>query len=205
MAKTHPSEAPGVRIQTQTDLDEIGAINKVQVTEADVSSMAGATKTEWIDERGVRQWEVSVPLHNEAGERTRGFGDVMDAQRPVIAKQVDRINGRDSRTPKVEVVNQYGERRRIDARREDQLVNKHTDHYCWKVRGSTLKSGAEGSLWRVGPDGFWEPTGKYTASGAPRWNGKSGRVTGAGIYHDPDGQPWMFDGREWSFLGATEA
>lgn len=205
MAKAITTEAAGVRVQTRTDLEEIGEINKVQVTESDVSSMSGAVKTEWIDERGVRQWEVSVPLHDELGERTRGFGDVMDAQRPVIEKQVARIEGRDSRTPKVEVVNQYGERRSVDARREDALVNKQTDHYPWKACGVPLKAGAEGSLWRVGADGFWQPTGKYTINGNPRWNGKSGRVTASGVHHDPDGQPWMFDGSEWSFLGSTEA
>ena len=204
MAKT--VNAPVALIErTQVDLDEIGAINRVQPSESDVSSMAGAVKTEWVDERGVRQWEVSVPLHDENGERTRGFGDVMDTQKPVIAAQVARIDQRDSRTPKVEVVNQYGERRRVDARREDSLVNKQTDHYQWKACGSPLKVGAEGSLWRVGGDGFWEPTGKYTVHGGPRWNGKSGRVTAPGVHHDPDGQPWMFDGRDWSFLGASEA
>lgn len=205
MAKTIPTEIPGVRVQTRTDLEEIGDINKVQATESDVSSMAGAVKTEWIDERGVRQWEVSVPLHNELGERTRGFGDVMDAQRPVIEKQVARIEKRDSRTPKLEIVNQYGVRRRIDARMEDRLVDRRTDHYAWRAAGCQVRAGAEGSLWRAGRDGFWEPTGKYTVHGGPRWNGKSGRVTASGVHHDPDGQPWMFDGAEWSFLGSTEA
>jgi hypothetical protein len=190
---------------TKVDLDEMGAINRVQPSESDVSSMAGAVKTEWLDERGVRQYNVCVTIHDENGERTRGYGDVMDTQKPVIERQVARMEGRDSRTPKVEVVNQYGERRKVDARREDALVNKATDHYPWRARGAPLKSGAEGSLWRVGPDGFWEPTGKYTLNGERRWNGKSGRVTASGVHHDPDGQPWMFDGREWSFLGATGA
>jgi hypothetical protein len=195
----------GVIVQTQVDLEEMGAINKVQPSEQDVSSMPGATKREWIDGRGVRQWEVSVPLHTESGERTRGFGDVMDAQKPVIAAQAERVAGRTSRTPLIEVVDQYGARRKVDARFEAQRVNKQTDHYCWRARGVPLTSGAEGALWRVGRDGFWEPTGKYTVSGGPKWNGDSGVVKDAGVYHDPSGQPWMFDGSEWSFLGATEA
>jgi hypothetical protein len=205
MSKRALADQPGIIVQTRTDLDEIGAINRVQPSEKDVSSMAGASKREWIDERGVRQWEVSVPLHNEHGERTRGFGDVMDAQTPVVRAQVDRVASKDARTPKIEVVNQYGERRRVDARREASLVNKETDHYLWRHNGFRLVSGTDGLLWRVGADGFWEPTGKYTVTGAPRWSGLPGRLRKSGVHHDPSGQPWMFDGAEWSFLGASEA
>lgn len=194
------SPRPGVLDYTAQDVAEVGEISKVQPTESDVSSMAGAVKTEWIDERGVRQWEVSVPLHNELGDRTRGFGDVMDAQRPVIEKQVARSAGRESRAPKVEVVNQYGVRRKVDARFEDRLVNKKTDHYCWRMRGAPLRFAIDGTLWRVGKGGYWAPTGRYTINGGPRWNGESGVVEAEGVYHDPGGQPWMFAGGEWTCL-----
>ena len=200
-----PAEGDGIVVQTQTDLDEMGRIHEVQPSERDVSSMPGAVKREWLDERGVRQWEVSVPLHTDTGERTRGFGDVMDAQMPVVARQVERVNARDSRTPKVEVMDRYGVRRKVDARFESSSVNKATDHYCWRARGVALTAGPGGALWRVGVAGFWEPTGKYTVGGGPRWNGESGLVSTAGVYHDPGGQPWMFDGAEWTFLGVSEA
>lgn len=205
MARNVPVEGLGVIVQTQTDLDEMSAIQRVQPSEADVSSMAGAEKAEWVDERGVRQWQVSVPLHDAEGRCTRGFGEVMDAQKPVVAKQVERVSSRGSRIPKVEVVDCYGVRRKVDARFESELVNKASDHYYWRARGSALVAGSGGALWRVGRDGHWEPTGNYTVNGGPRWNGSSGKVKRSGVYHDPYGQPWMFDGAEWSFLGAVES
>jgi hypothetical protein len=198
--------AKAVRLEvTAQDRAEVAAIASVQPSERDVSSMPGAVKREWLDERGVRQWEVTVPLHDNDGAPTRAFGDVMDAQNPVVRKQTERVSARDARSPKLEIVNRYGERVRVDERFESQLVDRTTDHYVARVGGRRLRQARDGHLWAVGTDGYWEPTGKFTVTGEPTWRGTPGRVTEVGVYHDPDENPWMFDGKDWECLNAAEA
>jgi hypothetical protein len=129
----------------------------------------------------------------------------MDAQKPVVERQTERMVGKADRTPTVEVVDRYGVRRRVDARLEDRLVDRRSDHYHWRAGGRRLtRDERSGMLWAVGSDGHWLPTGKFTVTGAPRWNGLPGRVEVAGVYHDPGGMPWMFDGDEWTYIGPEE-
>lgn len=102
---------PNDVVRGEADIAALKAIRKAQPTKADLLSLPGAKCKEWVDERGVTQWKVRVPL-NKGGNRA----NVLDMTKKATEMEVGRCRTLSAEQHRETVRDRNGRLRSVDAR-----------------------------------------------------------------------------------------
>jgi hypothetical protein len=161
--------------------------NKLKPTESDFKGKKGYKRTYRPD--GSYEWSYSF-TPNENGKKTKEAQEVGEALKPWQRAEVERMARRPVK-PKDKLRDQNGEIRLIDPAKADLTARKNGWSHVWRAGGVPVESGVNGMLFRRNGNG-WEPTGRLEA-------GVMGREAPTDqVQHDPDGNPWVYNGMEWS-------
>lgn len=174
------------------------AIQKARPKKAEIlARFPDARYKEWKDARGVTQYKIRVTPRTQKDRQ-----DLLDMEMPSIRLEKDRAEHLAATTPKVEVLNSWGQRVRLDARFADGIARQRGMHHVMRVKGQVIERGPDGMLFRlVGQS--WQPTGRWCLStpwafGAmPKTGEEDGTMRLEGMQRDPDGGAWLPIEGEW--------
>lgn len=184
--------APAVHI-TRSDIDNIGAVQKLKPTESDFKGKKGYRS--WLDKHGKRQWAYDFKP-NDAGKPTKAGLEVQEMLKPFQRADAERHSRLQGKIEREMLRDGDGGRQYVEPHLARATAQKNGWHHAFNYRPTPIERGPDGMLWRA-TRGGWEPMG-VRCLGTPLVGSRT--VPCRGRQRDPEGAPWGYIRGQWRCL-----